>query len=276
MHSPFRSIFLPLSRALLVLSLCAAGVLQPSLAADQKLRVGIRGGTGEEIWDLVTKNAKQYGLDIQTVVMAGSVSPNEALNNGDLDANAFQHIPFLRDQVAQRGYRIVSVGNTLIAPVAFYSNKYKSLADLPEGARIGVPNDPSNQTRALVILRDHGLITLREGFDPFTGTAVLTDVTSNPRKLKFIESTSTVLARALPDVDAAAVINTFAHQIGLLATRDGIAVEKKENNPYVNIIAVREKDKDAPWVAPLLKAYQTESVRQLILTKYEGSLIPAF
>ncbi|RYF01140.1 MAG: metal ABC transporter substrate-binding protein [Comamonadaceae bacterium] len=264
----------PALRLLLSLPLIATAL--PSLAAPQKLRVGIRGGIGEEIWALVAQNAKARGLDIQLMVLSGSVSPNEALNNGDLEANAFQHIPFLRDQIQQRGYRIVSVGNTMIAPIAFYSKKYKALKALPEGARVGVPNDPSNQTRALVILRDEGLITLRDGFDPFTTTATLADVTANPRKLEFVESASNVLARAVQDLDTAAVINTFAYQAGLIATRDGIAIEKKDRNPYVNIIAVREKDQHAAWVKPLVESFQTEDVRRFIETRYEGSLIPAF
>ncbi|WP_256977305.1 MetQ/NlpA family ABC transporter substrate-binding protein [Bordetella genomosp. 10] len=248
-----------------------------ALAADlQPLKVGVRGGVDEEIWEVVAKVARQKGLDVKVIVISGAASPNEALNNGDLDANSFQHIPFLRDQVRQRGYKLAIAGNTLISPIAFYSRKYKSLEALPEGARVGIPNDPSNQTRALVILRDHGLIALRPGFDPYTGTASLEDVTSNPRKIKFVESASLVLAKSLEDVDAAAVINTFAYQAGLIATRDGIAVEKKENNPYVNVIVVREQDRDAPWVPRLVAAYQSEEVRQFILGKYQGSVLPVF
>ncbi|ALS58697.1 MetQ/NlpA family ABC transporter substrate-binding protein [Pandoraea norimbergensis] len=262
----------------LALSIGTMGTLgmTSAMAADKPLKVGVRGGVDEEIWEVVTKVAKSRGLNVETVVVTGTASPNEALNSGDLDANSFQHIPFLRDQVKQRGYKIVAVGDTLISPIAFYSKKYKSLEALPVGAKIGLPNDPSNQTRALVILRDHGLIKLRDGFDPYTGTATLADVTANPRKLDFIESASVVLARSLPDVDASAIVNSFAYQAGLIATRDGIAVEKRENNPYVNIIAVREKDKNAPWVAPLIKAYQSEEVRKFIETKYQGSVVPAF
>jgi D-methionine transport system substrate-binding protein len=264
-----------------LLSLLAAAAILAvgpgaAMAAEKTLKVGVRGGVDEEIWDVVSKQAAKQGLKIETIVITGTASPNEALNNGDLDANAFQHIPFLRDQIKQRGYRIVKVGDTLISPIAFYSRKYKSLESLPNGARVGIPNDPSNQTRALVILRDHGLIRLRDGFDPATGTATLADVTANPKKLDLVESASVVLTRALPDVDAAAIINTFAYQAGLIATRDGIAVEKKENNPYVNVIAVREQDRNAPWVAPLVKAYQSDEVRKFILTRYQGSVIPAF
>ncbi|WP_087722142.1 MetQ/NlpA family ABC transporter substrate-binding protein [Pandoraea sp. PE-S2T-3] len=264
-----------LSLALSIGTMGTLGVTN-AIAADKPLKVGVRGGVDEEIWEVVTKVAKSRGLNVETVVVTGTASPNEALNSGDLDANSFQHIPFLRDQVKQRGYKIVAVGDTLISPIAFYSKKYKSLESLPVGAKIGLPNDPSNQTRALVILRDHGLIKLRDGFDPYTGTATLADVTANPRKLDFIESASVVLARSLPDVDASAIVNSFAYQAGLIATRDGIAVEKRENNPYVNIIAVREKDKNAPWVAPLIKAYQSEEVRKFIETKYQGSVVPAF
>ncbi|KAG0925292.1 hypothetical protein G6F31_018791 [Rhizopus arrhizus] len=136
----------------------------PAFSADPKpLKVGVRGGVDEQIWEVVTQVAKKNGLAVEPVVITGTASPNEALNNGDLEANAFQHIPFLNDQIKQRGYKLVPVANTLISPIAFYSKKYKSLKELPDGARVGIPNDPSNQTRALVILRDEGLITLKEG-----------------------------------------------------------------------------------------------------------------
>ncbi|NJG87357.1 metal ABC transporter substrate-binding protein, partial [Salmonella enterica subsp. enterica serovar Anatum] len=133
----------------------------PALAADKPIKVDVRGGVDEEIWEVVTRVAEKQGLKVQPIVITGTASPNEAPNNGDLAATAFQHIPFLRDPIKQRGSKLTTVGNTLISPIAFYSRKYKSLEALPVGARIGLPNDPSNQTRALVILRDHGLIKLR-------------------------------------------------------------------------------------------------------------------
>jgi len=261
-------------QAIATVMLCS--VLGFAHGAEQNLRVGVRGGTDEQIWEVVTKVAKKQGLNVEAVVISGAASPNEALNNGDLDANSFQHIPFLRDQIKQRGYKLSIVGNTYISPIAFYSKKYKALKDLPDGTKIGIPNDPSNQTRALVILRDAGLITLREGFDPYTGTASLDDITAYKKHIKLIESESIVLARSLEDVDAAAIVNTFASQVGLIATRDGIAVEKRDHNPYVNVIVVRDKDKNAAWVAPLLKAYQSEEVRQFIQKQFGGSVVPVF
>ena len=259
----------------LALAVFAGGVAQAR--TPDPIRVGVRGGTDEMVWEVVAQEAKKYRLNVEVVVITGQASPNEALNNGDLEANSFQHVPFLRDQIAQRGYRLAIVGNTYISPIAFYTKKpYASLRDLPEGAKVGIPNDPSNQTRALVVLRDAGLITLREGFDPYQGTASLADVTSNPKKLEAVEIANPVLARSLDDLYVAAVVNSFAFQAGLIATRDGIAVEKKENNPYVNILVVREKDKDAPWVGELLKSYQSDAVRRFITEKFEGSVIPAF
>ncbi|KAF1042617.1 MetQ/NlpA family ABC transporter substrate-binding protein [Xylophilus sp.] len=254
----------------------ATEVLAQSGAAPQTLRVGVRGGVDEEIWEVVLPVARRNGLNVKPIVITGSASPNEALNNGDLEANSFQHIPFLRDQIRQRGYRLADVGHTYISPIAFYSKKYKRWADLPANAKLGIPNDPSNQTRALVILRDQGVLTLRDGFDPFTGTATLADITGYQKKVQLIEAASVVLARSLDDVDASAIVNTFAYQAGLIATRDGLAVEKKENNPYVNIIAVREQDQAAPWVRPLVASYQSEEVRRFILSKYQGSVVPAF
>lgn len=244
--------------------------------ASDVLRVGVRGGVDEEIWEVVTQVAKERGLNVKPIVTSGSVSLNEALQNGDIEANSFQHIPYLRDQIQQRGYKLASIGDTYISPIAFYSRKFKSLADLPAGAKVGIPNDPSNQTRALVVLRDQGILDLRKDFDPFKGTASLADITGFHKKVELVEIASVVLARSLDDLAASAIVNSFAYQAGLIATRDGIAVEKRERNPYVNIIVVREGQKDAPWTKPLLAAYQSEPVRKFILSKYQGSVIPAF
>lgn len=259
-------------------ALAVAAILPAAVnAAEKPLKVGVRGGTDELIWEVVAEEARKAGQPVEVIVITGSASPNEALNNRDLDANSFQHVPFLKDQVNQRGYKLAAVGDTYISPIAFYTKKdYKSLADLPEGAKLGIPNDPSNQTRVLVVLRDAGLVTLKDGADPVNGVITLNDVASNPKNFQFIETTAPILTRSLEDVDAGAITNSFAYQAGLIATRDGIAVEKREGNPYVNVIAVREEDKDAPWVQTLVKAYQSEPVRKFIEEKFEGSVIPAF
>ena len=270
--------FLRSSSAALIASATTGvvGITAAQAATPSVIRVGVRGGVDEEIWEVVTQVAKGRGLAVKSVVLAGAVSPNEGVNNGDLEANSFQHVPFLRDQNQQRGYKLVSAGDTYISPIAFYSKKYKKLSELPAGARVGIPNDPSNQTRALVVLRDQGVLELRDGFDPFSGTATLADVKKLNQKVELVEVASVVLARSLDDLATAAIVNSFAYQAGLIATRDGIAVEKRERNPYVNLIAVRADNQNAPWTKSLVAAYQSDAVRKFIETKYQGSVIPAF
>ena len=256
----------------------SAGLASPlaRAAAPAVIRVGVAGGVDEEIWEVVTQVAQERGLRVKPIVFSGAVNPNEGVHSGDLEANSFQHIPYLRDQNQRGGYKLVSVGETYISPIAFYAKKYRRLADLPAGARVGIPNDPSNQTRALVVLRDQGVLDLRPGFDPFTGTASLADISALRQKVELVEASSVVLARSLDDLAAAAIVNSYAYQAGLIATRDGIAVEKRERNPYVNIIVVRASDQAAPWVPTLVAAYQSEPVRQFILKRFQGSVIPAF
>ncbi|WP_394681897.1 MetQ/NlpA family ABC transporter substrate-binding protein [uncultured Comamonas sp.] len=166
----------------------SAFVWAADASAPKVIKVGIRGGVAEDLWTEVAKVAKTKGLNLELVVMSASVSPNEALNNGDLQANAFQHLPFLEEQVRQRGYKISAVGTTMMSPLAFYSRKHKRLEDLPQGAHIGITDDASNQARALIVLRDHGLIRLRDGFDPFSPKAGPADIIDNPRKLRFTEA----------------------------------------------------------------------------------------
>ncbi|MBP2230437.1 D-methionine transport system substrate-binding protein [Azospirillum agricola] len=264
------------ARALVTAALVTMGAGAANAADPVHLKVGIRGGISEPLWEIVAKVGKTRGLLIEPVVLAGTLSPNEALNDGELQANAFQHIPFLRDQIRQRGYKLAVVANTYLSPIAFYSKKYKSLKELPTGAKVGVPDDPSNESRALIVLRDEGLLSLRDGFDAFNETATLADIKENPRKLEIVEAKSVVLARSYQDVDAAAVISSFGSQVGLNAARDGITQERKENNPNVNIIVVREQDKDAPWVKPLVESFQSPEVRAHIEKELAGILIPAF
>lgn len=240
------------------------------------IKVGVRGGVDEEIFEVVTKVAARNGLKIDPVVITGSVSPNEALNTGDLNANAFQHVPYLNSQVKARGYKITSVANTYVSPIAIYSKKVRNPEELAAGARIGIPDDVPNQTRALLVLDRYQLIRLKDGIDRYSGTITLADVAANPKGFKLVELPSTVLARTFEELDAAVIVNSFASQVGLLATRDGIALEPKDANPYINVIAVREQDKSAPWLPGLIAAYQSSEVRDFITKKYEGSVLPAF
>ncbi len=261
----------------LAIGLGAASTATIAQAPQDKTRikVGISAGNQEQIFEVVKKVAARDGLNVDVVVFNDYLQPNEALAGGDLDANAFQHKPFLDSQIKTRGYKIVPVGLTITAPLGIYSKKYRQIADLPEGARIGIQNDPSNGNRALLLLQKAGLIKLKAGVGANGVNATPLDVEENPRKLKLVELDAAQLPRALPDLAAASINNDYAYQAGLSLQKDTIAVEDARG-PYANLIATREADKDKPWVRKLVKAYQSDEVRSLITAKFGGAIIPAF
>jgi D-methionine transport system substrate-binding protein len=244
-------------------------------ADDQVIKVGTVSGPDAQVWAVVQKVAKREGLNVKVIEFNDYVQPNAALDSGDLDANSFQHQPYLDSQVKQRGYKIVSVGLTYISPIGVYSKKLKSLNDLPQGAKVAVPNDPSNENRAFLLLQSKGLVKLRAGAGVDGNNATPLDVAENPKKLKFVELDAAQLPRALGDVDAAVINTNYALAAGLQPTRDAIALEDI-HSPYANVIAVRAQDKDKPWVKKLVAAYQSEDVRQFMKNQFKGSMVPSF
>ncbi|MFM0126673.1 MetQ/NlpA family ABC transporter substrate-binding protein [Paraburkholderia sediminicola] len=244
-------------------------------ADDKVIKVGTIGGPDAQIWEVVTKVAKRDGLNVKVVEFNDYVQPNAALDAGDLDANSFQHQPYLDSQVKQRGYKIVNAGLTYISPLGIYSKKLKSLKDLAQGAKVAVPNDPSNENRALLLLQAQGVIKLKAGAGTNGNNATALDVAENPKKIKLVELDAAQLPRSLSDVDAAAINTNFALAAGLQPTKDAIALEDIRS-PYANLIAVRAQNKDKPWVKKLVAAYQSEDVRQFIKTQFKGSVVPSF
>lgn len=249
----------------------AAGSL--AAQAQDSLKVGIMSGPAEEILAVVQGVAEKKGLDVELVVFGDYVLPNEALAAGELDANAFQHVPYLDNQIEARGYEIVPVGNTFVTPIGAYSNSVKSLDELAEGASVGIPNDPTNGGRALLLLQAEGLITLKDGVGL---TPSVIDIAENPKALRFVELDAAQLARALNDVDAAVINSNYALEAGLNPAEDSIAQEARENNPYANIIAVRVEDKDKPAVKTFVEAYQSREVADFLEERFKGSILPAW
>ena len=250
----------------------AATLSSPLLAQDKPLKVGVTAGPHAQIFEQVKKIAEKDGLKIQIVEFSDYVQPNAALAAGDLDANSYQHKPYLDQQVKDRGYKLVSAGYTVNYPIGLYSKKVKNLTDLKQGAKFGIPNDPTNGGRVLLVLQDKGLIKLR----PEAGLkATPLDVIDNPKKLKFVELDAAQLARSLDDLDAAAINTNFALSAGLNPAKDAIAQESAKS-PYVNIIVVREQDKDKAWVAKLVKAYHSEEIRKYIQTEFKGAVLAGF
>lgn len=250
----------------------AASFAGSVLAQDKPLKIGVTAGPHAQIFDQVKKVAAKDGLQIQVIEFSDYVQPNAALAAGDLDANAYQHKPYLDAQIKDRGYKLVSVGYTVNFPMGLYSKKVKNLNELKEGARFGLPNDPTNGGRALLLMQDKGLIKLKEGAGL---KATPLDVVQNPKKLRFVELDAAQLPRSLDDLDASAVNTNFAIAAGLNPVKDAIALEDAKS-PYVNLIAVREADKNKPWVAKLLKAYHSEEIRKFIQTEFKGSVLAGF
>ena len=221
---------------------------------------------------MVRKTAAERGLQIKVIEFTDYVIPNQALAQKELEANSFQHEPYLLNQASKANWKIVKVGYTIASPMGFYSKQYKSFADLPSGSRVAIQNDPSNAARSLQLLHANKIITLKDGASV---TAGLHDIVDNPKKYRFVELDAAQLPRSLPDVDAASVNNNYAVQAGLDPVKDAI-VKETNDGPWVNIIAVREEDKDKPWVKELVAAYHSEPVKKFILERFKGAYVPAW
>ena len=268
-----RSVFSRVGRLFaLVFAIAAASLPEAGAQEPQTIRVGVTAGPHAEVLDVVRKVAAERGLEIKVVEFTDYVFPNQALANRDLEANSFQHEPYLKNQIAKTGWKLVKVAYTTASPMGFYSKKYKSIAELPEGATVAIQNDPTNGARSLQILANGGIIKLR---DPTSVTAGIIDISENPKKLKFVELDAAQLSRSLPDVHAASINNNYAIQAGLDPVRDSLLKEPLES-PWVNIIAVREEDKDKPWVKQLVDAYHSDPVKQFILTRFKGAYVPSW
>jgi D-methionine transport system substrate-binding protein len=241
-------------------------------ASAETVRVGVTAGPHAQILEAVVPEAKKLGLDVKVVEFTDYVIPNQALANKEIEINSFQHEPYLKNQIAKTNWKLAKVAYTIASPMGFYSKKYKSFADIPAGATIAIQNDPTNGARSLQLLAAHGVIKLR---DDAGVTAGVTDIVDNPKKFKFVELDAAQLPRSLPDVDAAAVNNNYAVQAGLDPVRDSI-IKETSDGPWVNIIAVREEDKDKPWVATFVKAYQSDAVKQFVAEKFKGAYVVAW
>jgi D-methionine transport system substrate-binding protein len=243
----------------------------PLSASAETVKIGVTPGPHARIMEKVKAIAAKDGLDIQILEFSDYVVPNQALADGDLDANSFQHQPYLDNQARDRGYDLVSVAKTVIYPMGIYSKTLKTLVELPEGAKIAVPNDPTNGGRALLLLQAQGVIKLKEGAGL---KASPLDLVDNTRKYQIMELDAAQLPRSLDDVSIAVINTNYATEAGLDPIKDPIAREAVES-PYANVIVVRKADADKPWVAKLVKAYQNDEVKSFIQQSVKGT-VPAW
>lgn len=273
-----------LSRKLFtVLSLCLIFVLAvtactptqtPSETTTLKVKVGASPVPHAEILTYVRDNlAAAAGLEIEIVEFTDYVQPNLALNDGQLDANFFQHLPYLEDFNTERGTDLVSVAGIHIEPLGIYSKTITNLDDVADGAVVTIPNDATNGGRALNLLAANGLITLK----PDAGfTATVADIVENPKNLKITELEAAQLVRALDDAALAVINGNYALEGGLVPSKDALALESGEDNPYVNILAVKKGNENNEAILLLVKLLTSPEVKAFIEEKYTGSVLPAF
>ncbi|EKE08166.1 MAG: hypothetical protein ACD_17C00309G0002 [uncultured bacterium] len=224
-----------------------------------------------EMLKFIQPDLKKQGIDLVIVTTDDYNVPNRALSDGDVAANFFQHIPFLEEQIKEFGYKIEEVAKVEIEPMGLYSKKYTNLTNIPQGATIAIPNDPSNEARALLLLAHHQLI----GLNTQSFSATVENISYNPHRYKFIEVTAATLPRSLPDVDAAIINTNYALQAHLNPIKDALILEDKDS-AYANVIVVRDGDESLPQIKALVEAMTSEKMREFILKKYKGAVFPAF
>ncbi|MFR9730042.1 MetQ/NlpA family ABC transporter substrate-binding protein [Saccharopolyspora sp. MS10] len=267
----FRSLAVVLTAASLALAGCGGTGTEAAQDPNAPLAIGVSPQPHGEILKFVDEElAPKAGIDLEIQEFDDYNRPNEAVANGELDANYYQHVPFLEEYRAQRGGEFEWVQAVHLEPLSIYSKEVRSLRELPSGARIALPNDPANLTRSLKLLQDNGLLTLKPGSEQGAGVR---DVVRNPKDLRFQELSSDQLPRAVDDADAAIVNGNYALKAGL---RDPLVVESAENNPYANgLVASPAMAKD-PRVQKLAELLRSPEVKDFIQRTYGGvAVVPA-
>lgn len=274
-----RSLLVLAGASALALSACGGSDDEPADTATGDggttvVTVGAPATPHGEILQFVQDNlAADAGIEIEVVEYTDYVQPNVALSEGDLDANYFQHLPYLEAQVEERGYDFHAfTPGVHIEPLAVYSESVTDLADLPDGAQIGVSNDPANQARGLELLEANGVFTLADVEDP-----TIFDVADNPKNVELVETDPAQLPRSLQDLDAAVINGNYALEAGLVPAEDGLAVESGEDNPYANILVARSEDADNEALLTLQELLTSPEVADFIAETWpSGEIIAAF
>lgn len=225
-----------------------------------------------ELLEFVKPDLANEGIDLDIKVFTDYVQPNLQVADKQIDVNFFQHQPYLDSFNKEHGTKLLTVGLVHVEPFGAYSQKIKRVEDLKDGARVAIPNDPSNGARALLLLQKQGLIKLK---DPSNILATARDVSENPKHLQFHELEAATLPRVLPDVDLALINTNYALEAGLNPVKDALFIEGSDS-PYANIVVTTAERKDDPAIRKLVDALHTDKVRQYILEHYKGAIVPAF
>lgn len=239
---------------------------------ENLIRIGVSPKPHKELINLIEEDLLEEGIKLEIIEFTDYIKPNLALADGELDANFFQHETYMKAFREENKLNIVSIGAVHIEPMGLYSSKINDLEELKNGSEIAIPNDITNGFRALFLLEKHGLIKL----DPKAGmTATAKDIIENPKNLKIVELDASTLTRILKDVDAAVINGNYALEADLLPDKDAIILEDKDS-PYANIVAIRKGEEEEERFVKLMKALQSEKVREFIEKEYEGAILPGF
>ena len=244
----------------------------------EKIVVGASSTPHAEILEAVSGELEALGYELDIKIFDDYVMPNLALADGEIDANYFQHEPYLLNFNAENGTDLVSAAAIHYEPMGIYGGSKSSLDELTEGDIIAVPNDGTNEARALLLLQDQGLITLKEGIDASTETATILDIAENPKNLEIVEMEAKNIPHSLPDVAFAVINGNYALQAGLTG-EDALASESADSDAaqtYANILAVRAGEEDSAKTQALVTALTSETCRQFIEETYDGAVVPIF
>ena len=242
----------------------------------KELVVGASPTPHAEILEAAQPLLEEKGIELKIEEFNDYVLPNQALDSEDIDANYFQHIPYLEGQIADNGYKFVNAGGIHIEPIGIYSQRHKSLEDIPENATVLFSNSVADHGRVLALLEKEGLITLKDGVDKLNATTE--DIAENPKNLEFKPDYAPELLPQIYNEDEGDLIvinSNFAIDNELNPLEDSIAIESGEGNPYVNVIAVRSGDEDREEIKALLEVLNSQEIKDFLLEKYKGAVIPA-
>lgn len=240
----------------------------PTVQPGRALKVGVSAGPYGDILREAARIAEKEGLKVEVIEFTDWTQPNVALNSGDIDLNNFQHRPYLANQVKARGFQIIPLETSIVVPAGIYSSKFTKLADIPAGAKVAIPNDPTNSARALYLFQQAGLIKLKEGAGI---SATPADIVENPKKLSFIELEAAQLPRSLDDVAAAFVSNNYAHLAGL-DQKKALALEGVDSQ-WTLVFAAREDRKDDPRIRRYIDIYRSAEVKAFVDKAFAGSIL---
>jgi D-methionine transport system substrate-binding protein len=246
----------------------AASAAPVAAQASGPLKVGVSAGPYGDILREAARIADKEGLKVEVIEFTDWTQPNAALNVGDIDLNNFQHRPYLANQVKARGFKLIPLETSIVVPAGIYSSKFTKAADIPSGAKVAIPNDPSNSARALYLFQQAGLIKLKESAGV---TATVADITENPKGLSFIELDAAQLPRSLDDVAAAFVSNNYAHLAGL-DQKKALALEDVDSQ-WTLVFAAREDRKDDPRIRRYIELYRSAEVKAFIDKAFNGSIL---